>query len=70
MHPCADPLLACQRADPVAGDMAGPAIGFTVPLTEPPDATYCSPRRCATDKDCAPAGRCPPVDGGTPWCTP
>lgn len=51
-HPCGDPLLDCQPARPDDAD------GFRVPATEPSTATYCAPRRCAGDADCAPAGTC------------
>jgi hypothetical protein len=63
-HACADPLLEC-RAPTSNG-----AFAFTVPVGEPPGATYCAPRRCAGDADCSPAGHCPPVDGGTSYCVP
>jgi len=65
-HPCGDPLLACSLP-------GGPgAYGFTVPTSEPIGATYCAPRRCAADSDCAPAGHCAVPDAGPDAgsCTP
>lgn len=61
-HPCADPLLACQ---PVGG--AG-GLGFTVAPADPVGTTYCSPKRCAGPADCAPAGSCTALGGGS-FCT-
>ncbi len=58
-HPCTDPLLACAAA-------GGPGpFGFTVPMNEPMGATFCAPKRCDAQADCAPAGDCSGPDGGS-----
>jgi hypothetical protein len=50
-----DPLLACSA--PQTGD-AGSA-GFQADGA-PAGATYCAPKTCTSDADCAPVGRCGP----------
>ena len=52
-----DPLLTCGTG---AG---GGALGFT---TSPPvpTATYCAPRSCTSQADCAPSGTCKPLGVG------
>jgi PKD repeat protein len=52
-----DPLLACETG---AG---GGALGFT---TSPPapTATFCAPRACTSQADCAPSGTCKPLGVG------
>jgi PKD repeat protein len=52
-----DPLLACETG---AG---GGALGFT---TSPPapTATFCAPRSCTSQADCAPSGTCKPLGVG------
>jgi len=61
-NPCADPLLDC------AAPRDDGWLGFTVDDKVP--TTYCAPRRCALDKDCAMAGHCtdprPLPDAGLP----
>ncbi len=49
-----DPLLACVPPDGMG------SMGFSVKGAGA-DATFCAPRRCQTDLDCGPSGRC--VDG-------
>src|SRR5262249_37565832 len=46
-----DPLLACQAPG------GGGALGFSV-ADGARGATYCAPRPCSKDIDCAPAGVC------------
>jgi PKD repeat protein len=56
--PCAgDPLLACETGNGVG------AQGF---LTSPPapTATFCAPRSCTSQADCAPSGTCTPLGVG------
>jgi PKD repeat protein len=52
-----DPLLRCETG---AG---GGALGFT---TSPPapTATFCAPRTCTSQADCAPSGTCKPLGVG------
>jgi PKD repeat protein len=52
-----DPLLACE-----SGSGSG-ALGFT---TSPPTptATFCAPRSCTSQADCAPSGTCKPLGVG------
>jgi PKD repeat protein len=52
-----DPLLACETG---AG---GGSLGFT---TSPPapTATFCAPRACTSQADCAPSGTCKPLGVG------
>jgi PKD repeat protein len=52
-----DPLLACET-----GAGAG-LLGFT---TSPPapTATFCAPRSCTSEADCAPSGTCKPLGVG------
>jgi PKD repeat protein len=59
---CNDPLLDCEPPGQPG------ALGFSVAVGEPPDATYCAPRRCSQPSDCAPAGSCTVVGGGS-FCT-
>ena len=63
LHPCDDPLLGCQAADPQG------ALGFSVPSGEPSGATYCAPRRCSAPADCPAAGTCRPGGAGS-FCEP
>lgn len=63
MHPCGDPLLACQAPN------ADGWYGFSVDKN-PAGATYCAPRRCTVPADCAPAGHCASVNGGASFCVP
>jgi len=52
--PCTrDPLLACQP-----GTGAGP-LGFSI-SPPAPMITFCAPRSCASQAECAPAGTCKP----------
>jgi PKD repeat protein len=56
--PCTrDPLLRCE---PPGG--AGP-LGFQI-ASAPTGSTYCAPRACADQTDCAPAGACAPLGAG------
>lgn len=50
MHPCSDPLLACQAADASGG------LGFTLPGAMS-GTTVCTPKRCTGPSDC-PGGSC------------
>lgn len=50
MHPCSDPLLACQLADSSGG------LGFTLPGAAG-GTTVCTPKRCSGAADC-PGGSC------------
>jgi hypothetical protein len=61
-HPCNDPLLACELPGKPG------ALGFTVPVGDPVGTTYCAPKRCMAPADCAPAGVCTPMGGGS-YCT-
>ncbi|MEO6954944.1 MAG: hypothetical protein ABI321_24305 [Polyangia bacterium] len=57
---CVDPLLTCQ------GPGVG-GLGYTLPSSEATTTTLCSPKRCTSDTDCAPAGSCV-SSGGTLFC--
>ncbi|HVU50716.1 MAG TPA: hypothetical protein VHL80_08510, partial [Polyangia bacterium] len=52
-----DPLLACETG---AG---GGALGFTI-SPPAPTATFCAPRACTSQADCAPSGSCTPLGVG------
>jgi hypothetical protein len=60
LHPCTDPLLACQ------GAVSTGALGFKLP-SEPPGTTVCTPKRCSAPADC-PGGRCVTLSGAS-FCT-
>ncbi len=57
-----DPLLDCEPAGKLG------ALGFTISPGEPPATLYCAPRRCTVPADCAPAGVCTTLAGGS-FCT-
>jgi PKD repeat protein len=57
-----DPLLACETG---AG---GGALGFTI-SPPAPTATFCAPRSCTSQADCAPSGTCKPLGVGA-HCVP
>lgn len=52
-----DPLLACE-----APGAPGP-LGFSVSAGSPATNTYCAPKRCTRNAECAPTGTCPAGGG-------
>ncbi len=52
-----DPLLTCGTGS------GGGALGFTI-SPPAPTATFCAPRSCTSQADCAPSGTCKPLGVG------